>query len=414
MIKTLRSSSLIFGQFPRARAAWRTVAVCHASAASMTLAGCSTLSTAGPMTASINREATDEAPPFLLIPVNRVVLAELSNITPESFRPLAVAQPAPDSVIRVGDMISVTLWEYGSGLLGPIPGSSLSSPELVGAQSATVPNQTVDQSGTIMVPFAGEIRAAGQSTRQVQKAIIAALRGNANQTQALVQIVQTNENAVTVTGDVNRPGRFPLASSGTRLLDAISTAGGGSGKARDMLVQLGRAGIVRSARLAAVQTDPAQNIYLNAGDVITLDHEPQSVVVLGATNKNDLVPFGRTSLSLAETLGQSGGLDDRLANPYGVYVLRYEDSAVAPKLQTGPLPDYLVTGKTFPVVYQFNLKNADGLLLSQSFMMRDHDLVYVSDSPSVQILKLTGLFNSFASIFKNNNFNAFNNNFRDQ
>ncbi len=410
MIKTFRSTSPARRSSARVNAVSRMAALCLGAAAVTSLAGCSTLSTAGPLTSAITREAADEAPPFLLVPMSRLVLAELGTVAPEDFTPLATKQPAPDSVIRVGDMISVTLWEYGSGLLGPVPGSGLASPELVGAQSATVPTQTVDQTGTIMVPFAGEIRAAGQSTRQVQKAIIAALRGNANQTQVLVQIVQTSENAVTVTGDVNKPGRFPLATSGTRLLDAISTAGGGSGKARDMLVQLGRGGVVRSVRLAAVHADPAQNIFLNAGDVITLDHEPQSVVVLGATNKNDVVPFGRNQLSLAETLGRSGGLDDRLANPYGVYVLRYEDTVVAPRLQTSPLPDYLVTGKTFPVVYQFNLKNADGLLLAQSFMMRDHDMVYVSDSPSVQIGKLTGLFNSIGAIFKNNNFNAFRNN----
>jgi polysaccharide export outer membrane protein len=132
-------------------------------------------------------------------------------------------------------------------------------------------------------------------------------------------------------------------------------------------------------------------------------------VVLGATNKNSVVPFGRSQLSLAEALGQSGGLDDRLANPYGVYVLRYEDSALAPKLGGNNVPDYLATGKTVPVVYQFNLKNGDGLLLAQSFMMHDRDLVYVSDSPSVQIGKLTGIFNSIGAIFKNNNFNAFRN-----
>lgn len=410
MIKTLRSNSPARRASAHGNAVMRMAGLCLVGAAMVPLAGCSTLSTAGPLSKTITREAASEAPPFLLVPMSRLVLAELGGIVPEDFTPLATQQPAPDSVVRVGDMISVTLWEYGSGLLGPVPGSGLASPELVGAQSATVPNQTVDQTGTIMVPFAGEIRAAGQTTRQIQKAIIAALRGNANQTQVLVQIVQTNENAVTVTGDVNKPGRFPLATSGTRLLDAISTAGGGSGKARDMLVQLGRGGVVRSVRLAAVQSDPAQNIYLNAGDVITLDHEPQNVVVLGATNKNSVVPFGRTQLSLAEALGHSGGLDDRLANPYGVYVLRYEDSAVAPKLQTGPVPDYLVTGKTFPVVYQFNLKNADGLLLAQSFNMRDRDMVYVSDSPSVQIGKLTGIFNSIGAIFKNNNFNAFRNN----
>ncbi|MFX8660836.1 hypothetical protein ABTM16_19375, partial [Acinetobacter baumannii] len=70
------------------------------------------------------------------------------------------------------------------------------------------------------------------------------------------------------------------------------------------------------------------------------------------------------------------------------------------KLRTAPLPDYLTVGDMVPVVYQVNFKSADGLLLAQSFAMRDQDLVYVSTSPAVQVGKLAGLLNSVASIFK--------------
>jgi polysaccharide export outer membrane protein len=376
------------------------------------LGGCAIVPKAGPLTAAISNEAKEEAAPFMLVPVSRPALTELANSAPEDFRPLATSAPAPDSMIHVGDMISVTLWEYGSGLLGPLSTSTGTATGLVGAQSATVPNQSVDQTGTILVPFAGEIRAAGRSTRQVQAAIIAALKGKASNAQVLVQIVQTTDNAVTVTGDVNRPGRFPLASSGTRLLDALSTAGGTTGKARDMQIQLSRGGEVRTTRLAAIHSDPVQNIFLKPGDVVTLNQEPQSVVVLGATNKNLVVPFDKTRLTLAETLGAGGGLADHLADPYGVYVLRYETPAVAKRLRTEPIPDYLVTGKLVPVVYQIDLRSADGLMLSQNFMMRDRDLVYVADAPSVQIGKLSGMFNSVAAIFKNNTFNPYTNQFR--
>lgn len=383
-----------------------------AGLAATLLGGCAMVPKAGPLTASINKEAQDEAAPFLLVPVNRPALTELANSAPEDFRPLATPAPAPDAMVHVGDMISITLWEYGSGLLGPLTSANATSTGLVGAQSATVPNQTVDQTGMILVPFAGEIRAAGRTTRQVQAAIIAALKGKANNAQALVQIVQTTDNAVTVTGDVNRPGRFPLAASGTRLLDAVSTAGGTTGKARDMQIQLTRAGEVRTTRLSAIHSDPLQNVYLKPGDVVTLNQEPQSVVVLGATNKNLVVPFDKTRLTLAETLGAGGGLADHMADPYGVYVLRYETPAVAKRIHAAAIPDYLLTGTQVPVVYQIDLRSADGLMLSQNFMMRDRDLVYVADAPSVQLFKLAMVFNSVAAIFKNNTINPYTNQFR--
>lgn len=359
-------------------------------------AGCASMPVSGPMSPGISREATATGAPFVLIPLDRIVLKELGGTAAEDFTPLASAQPVPQDVIHVGDMLSVTLWEFGSGLLGPMTNAQ----GLVGAQSATVPNQTVDQSGMIIVPFAGDIQAAGKTPRQVQAAILQALRGKADNTQALVQIVQTTDNAVTVTGDVNHPGRFPLAVSGTRLLDAVATAGGTTGKARDMLVQLTRGGQVRSLRLPTVLRDPAQNIFLKPGDLITLDHEPQSVVVLGATNKQNEVYFGKSRLTLAEAIGNGGGLIDKQADPYGVYVIRYEKLDIAKKLRTAPLPDYLTVGDMVPVVYQVNFKSADGLLLAQSFAMRDQDLVYVSTSPAVQVGKLAGLLNSVASIFK--------------
>ena len=389
----------------------RAMCLILVGAATALLGGCAIVPKAGPLTAAITHESQEEAAPFLLIPVSRIALTELASAAPEDFRPLATSQPAPDTMIHVGDTVSITLWEYGSGLLGPVNPGNPGSVALVGAQSATVPNQTIDQTGTLLVPFAGEIKAAGRTTRQVQADVILALRGKAANAQALVQIVQTTDNAVTVTGDVNHPGRFPLSSAGTRLLDALSTAGGTTGKARDMLIQLSRAGEVRTTRLSVIHRDPVQNIYLKPGDVVTLNQEPQSVVVLGATNKNLVVPFDKTLLTLAETLGAGGGLADHLADPYGVYVLRYETPEVAKRLRTGPLPDYLITGKTVPVVYQIDLRSADGLMLSQNFMMRDRDLVYVADAPSVQIGKLAMMFNSVAAIFKSNSVNPYTNQF---
>jgi len=369
------------------------------SSLALATAGCGVMPVAGPTTRAITHEAQENAPPFMLVPLDRVVLTALDAARPEDFAPLAGLAPAPQSTIHVGDTVSVTLWEFGSGLLGPAAAYG-AGPGLTGAQSATVPAQTVDQSGFITVPFAGDIHAAGRTPRQVQAEIIAALRGKSNATQALVQIVSTTDNAITVTGDVNHPGRFPLATNGTRLLDAISLAGGGIGRARDTLVELSRGGAMRSLRLAAVLSDPAQNIYLKPDDLVTLDQEPQSVVILGATNKQAEVPFGKTRFTLAEALGNGGGLNDQLADPYGVYVLRYERLAVARNLRTEPVPDYLMYGDTVPVIYQINLKTMNGMLLAQNFRMQDHDLVYVSDTATVQLGKLARLLDVTASIAK--------------
>jgi len=110
------------------------------------------------------------------------------------------------------------------------------------------------------------------------------------------------------------------------------------------------------------------------------------------------VVFTKSRVTLAEALGNGGGLSDQIADPFGVYVLRYEPVDVAKSLRTSSLPDYLTAGAQVPVVYQINLKSADGLLLAQSFSMRDRDVVFVATSQTTQLSKLTQLFNNIVSI----------------
>jgi polysaccharide export outer membrane protein len=73
-------------------------------------------------------------------------------------------------------------------------------------------------------------------------------------------------------------------------------------------------------------------------------------------------------------------------------------------LRTESLPDYLTAGAQVPVVYQINLKSADGLLLAQSFSMRDRDVVFVATSQATQLGKLAQLFNQISSIGKTQQF----------
>lgn len=382
-----------------------------AAVASLT-SGCAMMPAPGPLAENIREEASVDEPGFVLVGVTANTLNMLSAVPHENLAAFATQQPIPLQRISVGDVLSITLWEYGSGLLSPIvvagQGTGAATGiSLAGAQSATLPNQAVDQTGYIMVPFAGDVRAAGLTTRELQEKIVAALRGKSNDAQALVTVIQTSDNAASVNGDVARPGRFPLSLSGTRILDAISQAGGATDKARNMIVQLTRDGVNRRARLAAMFDDPTQNIYLKPNDIVTLDHEPQSVVVLGAINRNAEIPFNKSRITLAEAIGNGAGLNDQQANPYGVYVLRREPTALARTLAGTDLPASLIEHDTVPVIYRLNFRTADGLFLAQGFMLEDRDLVYVANSPTVQLNKVVRLLNSVTSIAKKNSYNAY-------
>ena len=148
--------------------------------------------------------------------------------------------------------------------------------------------------------------------------------------------------------------------------------------------------------------DSSENIYLLPNDLVVLDREPQSVVVLGAANRNAQVPFGKADLTLAEAMGNAGGLTDIQADPSGVFVLRYETPAVVASMKNvnaltevnNPTPHALM-----PVIYRINMKHLEGLFAAQAFKLEDRDLIYVANADAVQLNKLIRLLSAVASIF---------------
>ena len=80
------------------------------------------------------------------------------------------SRPPPRITLGVGDVVSVTIFE-------PEPGGFFvpSDPGARPGNFVTLPNQIVDTSGNITVPYAGTIRAAGRTPSEVQQAIMEAL-----------------------------------------------------------------------------------------------------------------------------------------------------------------------------------------------------------------------------------------------
>lgn len=82
-----------------------------------------------------------------------------------------------------------------------------------GTKETKLPEQMVDKSGYISVPFVGKLNVIGKTPQQVQDMIIAGLRKKANQPSAIVRITKNNSADVTVIGEVNNSTRMPLVDS---------------------------------------------------------------------------------------------------------------------------------------------------------------------------------------------------------
>jgi polysaccharide export outer membrane protein len=189
---------------------------------------------------------------------------------------------------------------------------------------------------------------------------------------------------VTVVGDVASNIRLSLSSKGDRLLDAVASAGGSKHPVNKLIVRITRGDVVVAMPLESVIKDPRQNIRLQANDVITLLFQPYSFTVLGATKKNDEMPFEGTGLTLSQALGRMGGLEDQRANAKGVFIFRFED----PSIFANSVNAVQTTkdGKV-PVIYRVNLKDPKTLFVAQSFPIKDQDVIYVSNAPLADFSK---------------------------
>ena len=125
-------------------------------------------------------------------------------------------------------MLSVTIYEAGTGLFSPQRPSTAdnSAGPTPSSTAETLPRLQVDRNGMIMVPYAGEIHVAGQTTTAVQRLIESHLTGKTEQPQVLVSLVTNGSNVVYVSGDVKNPGRYPLSLAHENLLDMIALSGG--------------------------------------------------------------------------------------------------------------------------------------------------------------------------------------------
>ncbi|WP_082922714.1 polysaccharide biosynthesis/export family protein [Halothiobacillus diazotrophicus] len=295
-------------------------------------------------------------------------------------------------LVGPGDVLAISLWEAPPSTLftsAPLDGMGGATTRMV-----SFPEQMVSANGTIDIPFAGMIHVAGRSPQQIQTMIEKKLSGKAHDPQVLVRMAQNTTATVTIVGDVGRSLQMPLTAKGDRLLDALAAAGGVRQSVGKETIQLARDGHVVSMPLKHVIQDPSQNVPLAPGDVITVTPKPLSLIVLGATVKNEEMYFESQGISLAQALGRAGGLQDARADARGVFVFRMADETDLGTTAAKPESKSATKDGKVPVVYVLDMRNPGSLLLAQGFKMHDNDVLYVSNAPAAELQKFLNIVTS--------------------
>jgi polysaccharide export outer membrane protein len=98
----------------------------------------------------------------------------------------------------------------------------------------------IGNTGQVSIPLAGHIRAAGSTTRQLEKAIAAALaKGIVRDPRVNVEVAQYRPYYIL--GEVKKSGEYPYRH-GLTVLDAVASAGGFTYRANENKVLLRRSG----------------------------------------------------------------------------------------------------------------------------------------------------------------------------
>ncbi|WP_299303428.1 polysaccharide biosynthesis/export family protein [uncultured Litoreibacter sp.] len=262
-----------------------------------------------------------------------------------------------------------------------------------GANATPLDEVQVDGQGFIFVPYAGRIKAAGNTPEALRRIITGKLDTQTPDPQVIVRRVAGDGSTVSLVGGVGQQGLFAIERPTRTLSAMIARAGGIS-----IPPEIAQITVIRGSHRCTIwfedlYTNPEFDIALRGGDRILIEEDKRAFTVLGATGQQNRLEFETQTLSAIEAIAQVGGLNSNLADPTGVFVFRNEPAEIANQ----------VLGRTDlqgtqRVVYVLDLTEPTGMFEARDFVVRDDDTVYVTEAPFVTwnktISALTGSLSS--------------------
>ncbi|VDC33077.1 polysaccharide biosynthesis/export family protein [Pseudogemmobacter humi] len=303
----------------------------------------------------------------------------------DSFRKAGVMG---SDTISNGDILSITVYENVRD--DPLLGNT-------GQRVSQLTEVQVDGQGYVFIPYAGRIKAAGNTVEGLRSAISRKLDAQTPDPQVQVARVAGDGSTVTINGSVATPGVFPIEQPTRTLAAMLARAGGVAINPAKALVRVTRGNHTGKIWLKDLWANPQMDIALRPGDRIVIEEDERKFTALGAMGAQTVVPFETETLSAIEAIATVGGLQTAAADPTGVFVFRNEPAAIA----NAVLGRKDLQGDQ-RMVYVLDLTAPTGMFEARDFLVRDGDTVYVTEAPYVQWQKtlsvLTGSAGAAASL----------------
>lgn len=170
----------------------------------------------------------------------------------------------------------------------------------------------VSESGVVSYPLIGTVELGGLTIRAAEQKIAGLLKdgGFVQQPQVNIVLAQIRGSQISVLGQVNRPGRYPLETLNTHVSDMLAIAGGATGAGSDSIILVG----VRNGQPFRKEIDIAgmfldeklgDDVLVEGGDAIYV-HRAPLFYIYGEVQRPGSYRVER-NMSLMQALAQAGG-----------------------------------------------------------------------------------------------------------
>jgi polysaccharide export outer membrane protein len=239
-------------------------------------------------------------------------VAKLTPVATQQSAPTQVAAAPVTAPVPAQPAAPAQAAEYRVETLGPgdmVRVSVFRNPDLT-------TEARVSERGTITFPLLGEVPVGGLSPSQAGASIGDKLKQGKYvvNPEVTVSLMQANSRQVSVLGNVNKPGRYPLDAATGKLTDLLALAGGISPTGSDQVTivstrdgkttktDVDLPGMIRAG-------DLARNVEVNAGDTIFVNRAPM-VYVYGEVQKAGAYRV-EPHMTVMQALAMGGGLTTR-------------------------------------------------------------------------------------------------------
>ena len=169
----------------------------------------------------------------------------------------------------------------------------------------------VSESGSITYPLIGNVDVAGLPIAEAERKVAAALKkgGFIKQPQVNIVLLQMRGNQVSVLGQVNRPGRFPLETL-SRVSDMLAAAGGATALGDDYAIVTGTRNGEAFRKVIDIpalylEERSEEDIILAGGDTIYV-HRAPVFYIYGEAQRPGAYRIER-GMTVMQALAQGGG-----------------------------------------------------------------------------------------------------------